>query len=61
MLHVHARDAAARGIADGDQVRVFNDRGSCLLRAEVDDIGRAGRGLRALRALGQEGARTATT
>ena len=36
VIHVHAADAAPRGIATGDQVRVFNDRGSCLLRAEVD-------------------------
>ena len=37
VLHVHAGDAGPRGIVTGDQVRVFNDRGSCLLRAEVDD------------------------
>jgi len=35
-------DAAARGISTGDQVRVYNDRGSCLLRAEVDGVVRAG-------------------
>jgi len=29
-LTLHADDAAARGIADGDVVRVFNDRGACL-------------------------------
>jgi anaerobic selenocysteine-containing dehydrogenase len=34
-VHVHADDASARGIADGDQVRIYNDRGSCVLRAEV--------------------------
>jgi biotin/methionine sulfoxide reductase len=27
---LHADDAAARGIAEGDIVRVFNDRGACL-------------------------------
>ena len=37
VVHVHTRDAAPRGIADGDQVRVFNDRGSCVLRAVVDE------------------------
>jgi anaerobic selenocysteine-containing dehydrogenase len=35
-LHLAAPDAAARGIASGDAVRVFNDRGSCLLAARVD-------------------------
>ena len=35
-LHMHPEDARARGIAAGDGVRVFNARGSCLLRAGVD-------------------------
>ena len=26
-LHINAEDAAARGIKDGDRVRIFNDRG----------------------------------
>jgi biotin/methionine sulfoxide reductase len=30
---MHPRYAAARGIADGDLVRVFNDRGACLAGA----------------------------
>jgi anaerobic selenocysteine-containing dehydrogenase len=34
---INPDDAAARGIADGDQVRVFNDRGSFLARARVSD------------------------
>ena len=34
-LHLHREDAAARGIETGDRVRVFNDRGSCLLVAEA--------------------------
>jgi biotin/methionine sulfoxide reductase len=34
---MHPRDAAARGIADGDVVRVFNDRGACLAGARVTD------------------------
>ena len=36
LLHLGADDAAPRGIATGDAVRVYNDRGSCVLRAEVD-------------------------
>jgi anaerobic selenocysteine-containing dehydrogenase len=35
-LHMHAADAAPRGISTGDPVRVFNDRGACRLTAEVD-------------------------
>jgi anaerobic selenocysteine-containing dehydrogenase len=35
-LHMAAGDAAHRGIADADRVRVWNDRGSCLLAARVD-------------------------
>lgn len=34
-LHLHPADAAARGIANGERVRVFNDRGSLLLKASV--------------------------
>jgi anaerobic selenocysteine-containing dehydrogenase len=41
-LELHSADAAARGIADGDSVRVFNDRGSCVLRARVNDKPRRG-------------------
>ena len=41
-LEMHAGDASARGIADGDRVRVFNDRGSFLLRARVNDKPRRG-------------------
>ena len=35
-LKINALDAAARAIVTGDQVRVFNGRGSCLLVAKVD-------------------------
>ncbi len=35
VLHLHPVDAGARGIAAGDRVRVFNDRGSLLLKASV--------------------------
>lgn len=34
---LHPDDAAARGIADGDMVRVFNTQGATLLPAEVTD------------------------
>jgi anaerobic selenocysteine-containing dehydrogenase len=36
-LVIHPEDAAARGIADGDLVRVANDRGACRLTASVSD------------------------
>jgi anaerobic selenocysteine-containing dehydrogenase len=39
---IHPRDAAPRGIAGGDEVRVFNDRGSFLARARVSDAARPG-------------------
>ena len=41
-LDVHPDDAAARGIAHGAMVRVFNDRGTMLLRARVTDRARRG-------------------
>ena len=41
-LEMHAADAAARGIRDGDRVRVFNDRGSFRLRARVNGKPRPG-------------------
>ncbi|MEM1050177.1 MAG: molybdopterin-dependent oxidoreductase, partial [Pseudomonadota bacterium] len=34
---LHPEDAAARGIADGDIVEMFNDRGRCLAGAVVTD------------------------
>jgi biotin/methionine sulfoxide reductase len=36
-LTINARDAAARGIANGDIVRVFNERGACLAGARVSE------------------------
>jgi anaerobic selenocysteine-containing dehydrogenase len=39
---IHPEDAAARGIAEGRMVRVFNDRGSFLARARVSDAARRG-------------------
>jgi anaerobic selenocysteine-containing dehydrogenase len=41
-VHVHPDDAAARGLATGDGVRVFNDRGSFLGQVVVDDAARTG-------------------
>ncbi|HTM49636.1 MAG TPA: molybdopterin-dependent oxidoreductase [Bryobacteraceae bacterium] len=36
MLAIHSADAAERGIVSGDAVRIFNDRGSCVMMAKVD-------------------------
>ncbi|MGH9616384.1 MAG: molybdopterin-containing oxidoreductase family protein [Acidobacteriaceae bacterium] len=36
LLEMHPADAQARGIADGDAVEVFNDRGAIPLRAKVN-------------------------
>jgi anaerobic selenocysteine-containing dehydrogenase len=41
-LHLHPDDAAARGLADGDDVRVRNDRGSFTARLEVTARARPG-------------------
>jgi anaerobic selenocysteine-containing dehydrogenase len=41
-LEIHPQDAAARDIADGARVRVFNDRGSLLLKARVTERARPG-------------------
>ena len=41
-LDMHPQDAAARGIRDGDRVRVFNGRGEYLLRARVNGKPRRG-------------------
>jgi anaerobic selenocysteine-containing dehydrogenase len=38
VLWMHTSDAAPRGISNGDRVRIFNDRGSILLKAEVDGM-----------------------
>ena len=43
-VEIHPDDAAARGIGDGDSVRVFNDRGNMLAMARVTDRARKGRG-----------------
>ncbi|OFJ55358.1 molybdopterin oxidoreductase [Mycolicibacterium grossiae] len=36
-IRMHPDDATARGIAAGDVVRVFNDRGACLAGVVLDD------------------------
>ena len=41
-VFVHRDDAAARGIADGARVRVFNDRGEFTCAASVSDDARQG-------------------
>ncbi len=41
-IEIHPRDAAARGITDGDSVRAFNERGSCELTAVVSTRAREG-------------------
>jgi anaerobic selenocysteine-containing dehydrogenase len=41
-LDIHPDDARARGIASGERVRVFNDRGSYTLKAAVSDRARPG-------------------
>jgi anaerobic selenocysteine-containing dehydrogenase len=42
VLEMHADDAAARGIADGDEVEVFNDRGRYRCKAVVGARARGG-------------------
>jgi len=42
LLEIHASDAAARGIASGAVVRVFNDRGEYRCKAKVSDRARPG-------------------
>ncbi len=41
-LDIHPDDCAARGIAHGDMVRIFNDRGSFVAKARVTDKARLG-------------------
>ncbi|HSN80723.1 MAG TPA: molybdopterin dinucleotide binding domain-containing protein, partial [Rhodoferax sp.] len=42
LLEIHPDDAAPRHIADGDTVRVFNDRGSYQCRARISNRARVG-------------------
>ena len=41
-VRIHPQDAAARGIRDGDVVRLYNERGSCLAGAMLSDALRPG-------------------
>jgi anaerobic selenocysteine-containing dehydrogenase len=41
-LEIHPDDAAARGLASGDKVRVFNDRGALVLTARITARARPG-------------------
>jgi anaerobic selenocysteine-containing dehydrogenase len=41
-VHLHADDAAARGIRDGDLVRVANDRGAFEVPALIHPLARPG-------------------
>jgi len=42
VLEISASDAAARGIVDGQRVRIFNDRGSIVCKAVVGERARPG-------------------
>jgi anaerobic selenocysteine-containing dehydrogenase len=42
LLEMHSADARARGIADGETVRVYNRRGEIFLQARVDGAVQAG-------------------
>ena len=41
-VRIHPRDAAARGISDGDIVRLYNTRGACLAGAVLSEALRPG-------------------
>ncbi len=41
-LHLNSADATGLGVRTSDQVRIYNDRGSCVLMASVDDRVRPG-------------------
>jgi anaerobic selenocysteine-containing dehydrogenase len=42
VLEMHASDAAPRNIVTGDTVRVFNDRGEYICKAQVGERARPG-------------------
>ena len=41
-VHLHPEDAEARGLSDGDGIRIHNDRGSFVGQARVNDAARPG-------------------
>jgi len=41
-VRIHPQDAAARGISEGDIVRLYNQRGTCLAGAVLSDALRPG-------------------
>ena len=41
-VSIHPDDAPARGISDGNVVRLYNDRGACLAGARITDAVRPG-------------------
>jgi anaerobic selenocysteine-containing dehydrogenase len=58
---VHPDDAAPRGIRDGSPVRVFNDRGECVLPARVSDDARRGVVVAPMGWWGEPGAQATTS
>ena len=56
-ITLNPADAAARGIRDGDVVRVHNARGSCLAGAIVSDVDQRRRGEALMRRLVRSGGR----
>jgi molybdopterin-containing oxidoreductase family molybdopterin binding subunit len=42
ILKINPADAAARGVTDGDAVRVYNDRGTVTVKSQIDADLRAG-------------------
>jgi anaerobic selenocysteine-containing dehydrogenase len=42
LVEIHAEDAAPRGVVSGDMVRLFNDRGAYLCKAQVSPRARPG-------------------
>ena len=36
-LHMNIKDALSKGIKDGDQVRVWNNRGECILKVSIGE------------------------